>query len=404
MVQPPPSRPQLTTIFPVPLRTHTTHYVYFYPGWSQALPICTQLDDCKTIIGGFLSLTKFQIYRNVLVFHRVLQLMTSHLLATSGQDHDATAEVKTFWYNELRSHILPAISMLRGNVGVVVDMFAITRYYDTTERWSLYAEWKTKTMQSHPELRLRFIQVDRESKGVMRRLSKQTVHTLDSAVLKLAIHNPCIFFPNAINQIMAYDNLAAVVLEVFSRLTNFAFDVLQYLIFDALSNPHKERVKDDGVNTSDWLQSLATFIGILYERYGMDLAPLLNYIAHQLHNRQATDIIILKELITHMCGIEPLPSLQNTQIEAMAGGPTLRVEAIASAQRGCRRNVGRRLYWSTNRLRDKLAETNLAFPLLVQVAQQRQSCVFQTTDAPLKSLSNLFDTVSYSHSTGENAS
>jgi THO complex subunit 2 len=47
---------------------------------------------------------------------------------------------------------------------------------------------------------------------------------------------------------MAYDNLVV-------HATTMGFDVLVYIILDALSNPNKERVKDDGVNTSDWLQS-----------------------------------------------------------------------------------------------------------------------------------------------------
>ena len=55
---------------------------------------------------------------------------------------------------------------------------------------------------------------------------------------------------------MAYDNLANVVIQALRYVTNMGFDVLVFIILDALANPHKERLKDDGVNTSDWLQSL----------------------------------------------------------------------------------------------------------------------------------------------------
>lgn len=54
---------------------------------------------------------------------------------------------------------------------------------------------------------------------------------------------------------MAYDNLAAVVVQALRCITLMGFDVLIFIILDALANPNKERVKDDGVNTSDWLQS-----------------------------------------------------------------------------------------------------------------------------------------------------
>lgn len=54
---------------------------------------------------------------------------------------------------------------------------------------------------------------------------------------------------------MAYDNLAVVVIQALSYVTIMGFDVLLFVILDALANPNKERVKEDGVNTSDWLLS-----------------------------------------------------------------------------------------------------------------------------------------------------
>jgi THO complex subunit 2 len=54
---------------------------------------------------------------------------------------------------------------------------------------------------------------------------------------------------------MAYDNLADVVIQALRYATNMGFEVLVFVILDALASPHKERVKDDGVNSSDWLQS-----------------------------------------------------------------------------------------------------------------------------------------------------
>jgi THO complex subunit 2 len=255
------------------------------------------------------------------------------------------------------------------------------------------------------------VQADRESKGILRRLSHNTIETLSGTVAKLAHSNPCIFFMNAVNQIMAYDNLANVVIQALRYVTNMGFDVLVYVILEALSNPNKNRVKDDGVNTSDWLQSLfyliplfslpsslilglASFTGMLFRRYSADLSPLLKYVVHQLYNGQTTEIVVLRELIWKMAGIEPLPSLSDSQIAAMAGGPALRIEAVASTTRGARLDPGDAVLKGPQRLGKTLLETNLALPLLIQVAQQRQSCVFKAPDAHLKSLASLFDTVS----------
>ena len=133
---------------------------------------------------------------------------------------------------------------------------------------------------------------------------------------------------------------------------------------------------------------------MLFRRYSADLTPLLKYIVHQLHNGQTTEIIVLRELIWKMAGIEPLPSLSDAQVAAMAGGPILRIEAVAAATRGARLDPGDAVLKGPQRLGKALLESNLALPLLIQIAQQRQSCVFQAPNAYLKSLASLYDTVS----------
>jgi THO complex subunit 2 len=104
---------------------------------------------------------------------------------------------------------------------------------------------------------------------------------------------------------------------------------------------------------------------------------------------------VLRELIWKMTGIEPLPSLSESQITAMAGGPALRIEAVASTTRGARMDPTDPSAKAPQRLGKALMDTSLAFPLLVQIAQQRQACVFRAPDTPLKILASLFDAVRY---------
>lgn len=42
------------------------------------------------------------------------------------------------------------------------------------------------------------------------------------------------------------------------------YDVLEYVVIERLAQPGREKLKDDGLNVSDWLQSLASFWGHLY--------------------------------------------------------------------------------------------------------------------------------------------
>ncbi|KAG6378421.1 transcription factor/nuclear export subunit protein 2-domain-containing protein [Boletus reticuloceps] len=397
----PTRKPQMTVVAPTPPSTATTEFVFFFPDWSERVPLSTTFEDLVDVIEPLMGFVGLHMSRDPLFVSKVTRLGRSQLMSTATLDPvtkkptgepDPLNPVRMFWFKLLRLYLLPSLPLIRGNAVCTVEIWNIIRQYETTARWKLYGEWKTSTYNLHPELRIRQVQADRESKGILRRLSHQTIDTLSGTVAKLAHSNPCIFFANAVNQIMAYDNLAGVVIQALRYVTNMGFDVLVYVILDALSNPYKNRVKDDGVNISDWLQSLASFTGMLFRRYSADLSPLLKYVVHQLYNGQTTEIVVLRELIWKMAGIEPLPSLSDSQIAAMAGGPALRIEAIASATRGARLDPGDAILKGPQRLGKSLLETSLALPLLIQVAQQRQSCVFKAPDTHLKSLASLFDT------------
>ncbi|KAJ7067990.1 transcription factor/nuclear export subunit protein 2-domain-containing protein [Mycena amicta] len=398
---PPPRKPTLTLWAPAPPCTSTQDFIFFFPHWTERIPICSSLDDLVDVIEPLVAFVGVHISRDSLFMTKLLRLGRVHVQSTMTLDPEtkrAIAEgdpedpIRRFWFSMLRKFLLPALSLVRGNAICTVEVWNIMRYFETTSRWRLYGEWRSATYMSHPELRVRHAQVEQESSDVMKRISLKTFDALSGTVAKLAHANPCIFFRSAVSQIMSYDNLANPVVQALRYVTNMGFDVLVFIILDSLANPEKERVKPDGVNISDWLQSLASFTGMLFRRYSADLTPVLKYIVNQLHNGQTSEIVVLRELIWKMAGIEPLPSLSDNQIVCMAGGPILRIEAIASSTRGARLDPGEAVYKGPQRLGRTLLESSLAFPLLVQVAQQRDSCVYKASDAHLKSLASLFDT------------
>ena len=42
------------------------------------------------------------------------------------------------------------------------------------------------------------------------------------------------------------------------------YDILEYVVIERLVQGGRDKLKDDGLNLSDWLQSLASFWGHLY--------------------------------------------------------------------------------------------------------------------------------------------
>ena len=63
-------------------------------------------------------------------------------------------------------------------------------------------------------------------------------------------------------------------------LSQLEYDVLEYVVIERLVQSGREKLKDDGLNLSDWLQSLASFWGHLYvtvSRYGSLLIFLCSH-------------------------------------------------------------------------------------------------------------------------------
>jgi hypothetical protein len=70
---------------------------------------------------------------------------------------------------------------------------------------------------------------------------------------------------------------------------------------DRLASSGRVKLKNDGVNISDWLQNLATFTGHVCRRYsGMEINAIAQYLVNQLKNRESYDLLVLKELVSIM--------------------------------------------------------------------------------------------------------
>ena len=51
---------------------------------------------------------------------------------------------------------------------------------------------------------------------------------------------------------------------LFGSFVQLEYDVLEYVVIERLAQSGREKLKEDGLNLSDWLQSLASFWGHLY--------------------------------------------------------------------------------------------------------------------------------------------
>jgi THO complex subunit 2 len=255
----PVAKPMLTLWAPTPPSTLTTDFVFFFPNWADRVPICTTLDDLQGVLEPLIGFIGVLISRDPAFMTKFLRLGRNHIAEkitiNTGSKSDPENPTRQFWFRILRQYMLPAISLVQGNTVCTMEIWSVLRLFETSSRWMLYGEWQAKlaSEKSHPELQVRFRQALKESRSILSRLAHDTLNGLTGSIAKLAHSTPTIFFSTAINQLMSYDNLATVFLQALRYCTIMDFDVLLFFIISTFGNTDRPRLKDDGVNTSNWV-------------------------------------------------------------------------------------------------------------------------------------------------------
>ena len=71
---------------------------------------------------------------------------------------------------------------------------------------------------------------------------------------------------------------------------------------------------------------LASFCGTVFRKYNIELTGLLQYVTNQMKACKSYDLLILREIIVKMAGIEVTEEMTPDQLDALAGGELLRAE------------------------------------------------------------------------------
>ncbi|XP_073455534.1 THO complex subunit 2 [Aquarana catesbeiana] len=281
--------------------------------------------------------------------------------------------------------LLPSLSLMDSNACMSEELWGMIKNFPYLYRYRLYGQWKNETYNSHPLLVRVKAQTIERAKYIMKRLTKENVKPSGRQIGKLSHSNPTILFDYILSQIQNYDNLITPVVDSLKYLTSLNYDVLAYCIIEALANPEKEKMKHDDTTISSWLQSLASFCGAIFRKYPIELAGLLQYVANQLKAGKSFDLLILKEVVQKMAGIEITEEITMEQLEAMTGGEQLKAEGGYFGQI---RNTKK----SSQRLKDALLDHDLALPLCLLMAQQRNGVIFQEGgEKHLKLVGKLYD-------------
>ncbi|KAJ9135684.1 hypothetical protein P3X46_032837 [Hevea brasiliensis] len=354
-----------------------------------------------------LATTGPYLYRDAILLQKICRVLRGYYLsalelvsssdgATNGEPvitgnrRPHLREARLRVEETLGTCLLPSLQLIPANPAVGQEIWEVMSLLPYEVRYRLYGEWE-KDDERNPMVLAARQTAKLDTRRILKRLAKENLKQLGRMVAKLAHANPMTVLRTIVHQIEAYRDMITPVVDAFKYLTQLEYDILEYVVIERLAQGGRDKLKDDGLNLSDWLQSLASFWGHLCKKYpSMELRGLFQYLVNQLKKGQGIELVLLQELIQQMANVQYTENLTEEQLDAMAGSETLRYQATSF---GVTRN-NKALIKSTNRLRDSLLpkdESKLAIPLLLLIAQHRSVVVINAEAPYIKMVSEQFD-------------
>ncbi|KAL5032135.1 hypothetical protein BDV3_000726 [Batrachochytrium dendrobatidis] len=352
---------------------------FFYQLWKDGIPRAFDYPSAFRVIKTLLVYVGPNLHLNHTLLSKIIRIGRAHI------EHSKMSDVvMNGWLSVVSNHIFPALSQTHSNPGLAQDVWSLVKLWPYTTRYALYGEWKHVTYKKIPELAVAQAGCQKDCRYIMARLSKETMKQYGRHIAKVAHSNPVIAFSYILKQLESYDNMIPVVVDASRYLTDLEFDVMSFCLIEALSDRRKQRVEENGTYISPWLKALSSFTGMLLRRHEVDMTGMLQYIANQLASDNVYDLIVLQDIIISMSGIKPLDDATEHQLDALAGGETVRREALILESLRLTRKP-------TSRLVDTLVQSQLAMPIGMLIARQRKEIIFRTNTDELKILGWLND-------------
>lgn len=220
---------------------------FFFETWNSSLEQIHDLEGLTKVSDLLLRFSGPLLSRNVTLLVKLCRIGINHC------KNNKSPEMILYWTEYFRNHILPAISLLSPNPGVVQEIFSLLRYFSFETRYSLYGEWQAVLLKASPHLKFASSKAEKETKNVLKRLSNTNVKEMMRRLAKISYSNPLTSFTVFIGQVESYDNLGALVVEAARYFTDMGWDVFPYIIMLQLTSGRGTQ-QMDGLNDRKWIQ------------------------------------------------------------------------------------------------------------------------------------------------------
>lgn len=303
-----------------------------------------------------------ELHHDLLLFTKLVRVVNEFI---SYQQKGAHFSAKPEYLGALEV-FLSALCFIPLNTGLVYEIWSILSQLNYESRFSVYTMTKDNGYTNNYKMMAQYNLASKEIKSVLKRLSKENFKTRGRAIARIAHSNPLVVADKICEICENYENLIPLIVEALRYVTPLLHDVMTFCIIQRfIKEPIRPKLKSDASSIAAWLANLATLIGYLFKKYfTTDLEPIINYVLNQVKRGGWEDLIILKELIQHMSGIEIIDDMIGLkQLHAHAGGDTLRAECGGFV------TVASRLKRSVHKLRDSFLDAGKGKMLLLMTAR-----------------------------------
>ncbi|KAI0866292.1 transcription factor/nuclear export subunit protein 2-domain-containing protein [Xylaria cubensis] len=359
-------------------------YRFYLDEWSDNVPVCQTVDDIFTLCHTFLNISGVNIGRDPTLVKKIASIGVKSLIEDKSPSNVGR------WQDLLRRTLVPSLCLTNANVDAVAAVWDLLKNYPTQVRYNIYAECYEGSISRLEAMKQAFKAARSDTLATLKRLSLENIPMSAKKLAKIALSSPGVVCKVALDQIEAYTNLIEAFVECTKYFTELGYDVLVWSLLSSLGGKQRSRTQETSVLlTSRWLQALSKFSGKVFRRYeNVDSTPVIQYVNEQVAHGNSTDLVILRELITSMAGIVPDIDFTDGQLSALSGGELLRRQTLIGL--GDKRYESEK---SASRLMKALLQANMAPQLLINMAQYRQSAIYQLAEdeAHIKYLATVID-------------
>jgi len=358
--------------------------------WEEKAP--TELSEVPRTIWPVAKHLGVYLYRDQVLLSKLCRILKEFIMGVKKSKGD---ELKKKTYTVLTAEsekiltdvIIPAFCVLGASSGLTTELWKCLKEMPYWDRFRIYGYWMEHGYTLTPEMRMQKALSIQSVRQFKKRISASNIRECGRLLVKCGLTNPLVVLEQVVVQISEYDNLIKPVLDSLKFFHPMTFDCLVYVVLFHLSS-EKSRLSG-GLHLSHWFKNLAVFCGYFFRKYpDSEMLAILQYVVNRLKDYDNLDencleVVILRELITHMAGIDAIEELGEIQLEGQAGGVVLQSETATFRQM---KNKKKPILFLIELLGD-----GVALPLMILMEQSKMHTIYKANMKYLELISELFD-------------